>query len=202
MKITEALSEIQSELKAPKSQKNTFGNYMYRSLEDIMESLKHVLIKRNASVTVSDEMVMIGDRFYIKATATLWIGEEQISTTAFARESLSKKGMDEAQITGSASSYARKYAMNGLFAIDDTKDSDATNTGKDDKKEVDNTEMFQTYIEDCDKFIDSKNLVAWWKKTSEICKKDLGQAGAAKVYKHMLENKKILEGEANGTANG
>ena len=124
------LNEIQQKLSVPKSQRNTFGNYNYRSCEDILEAVKPWL--GDAVLTISDEIVMIGDRFYVKATATLKEKEETVSVSAFARESLDKKGMDSAQITGATSSYARKYALNGLFCIDDTKDADHTEThGKD-----------------------------------------------------------------------
>ena len=124
------LNKIQKELKVPKGQTNTFGNYRYRSCEDIMEAVKPLL--GEAILTISDEVVMLGDRFYVKATATLKDGESVDSVTAYARESLEKKGMDTAQITGATSSYARKYALNGLFCIDDVKDADSTNThGKD-----------------------------------------------------------------------
>lgn len=118
------LQQIQSELKAPKGQTNTFGGYKYRSCEDILEALKPVLAKYQAAVILSDEIVQLGDRWYVKATATLKTKEGDISVTAFARETETRKGMDESQITGSASSYARKYALNGLFCIDDTKDAD------------------------------------------------------------------------------
>lgn len=119
-----ALQQIQSELKAPKGQLNKFGGYKYRSCEDILEALKPLLAKHNAVVLLSDDIVLVGSRFYVKATATFKTAEESISVTAFAREAETKKGMDESQITGSASSYARKYALNGLFGIDDTKDAD------------------------------------------------------------------------------
>ena len=118
------LQQIQNELKAPKSQRNNFGGYNYRSCEDILEALKPVLAKYNAAVLLSDEIVQMGTRWYIKATATLKTENESISVTAYAREAETRKGMDESQITGSASSYARKYALNGLFGIDDTKDAD------------------------------------------------------------------------------
>lgn len=133
------LAKIQSTLKAPKSQYNKFGNYNYRSAEDILEAVKPILAQNGCVLTLSDDIVMIGERFYIKATATLSDGSDSISTSAWAREDESKKGMDGAQITGSASSYARKYALNGLFCIDDTKDSDATNThGKEEPSSVRN----------------------------------------------------------------
>ena len=125
--ITETLSNIQAKLKAPKNQFNAFGKYKYRSLEDILEGLKPLLVEHKSSVTIADEIVEVGSRIYVKATVTLHQGKENISVTAYAREAESRKGMDDSQVTGSASSYARKYACNGLFAIDDTKDADATN---------------------------------------------------------------------------
>lgn len=121
----EALRLIQQELKAPKGQYNSFGKYHYRSCEDIVESVKPLLAKHGVQLTLSDDIVMIGDRIYVKATATLYDEKGATETaTAFAREPEQKKGMDESQITGTASSYARKYALNGLFLIDDTKDPD------------------------------------------------------------------------------
>ncbi|RAZ38026.1 ERF family protein [Campylobacter hyointestinalis] len=122
------LLKIQTELKAPKTQFNKFGGYQYRSCEDIVEALKPLQEKYKCVVLLNDELVIIGDRYYIKATATI-INEkgDKLSVSALAREPEAKKGMDESQITGSSSSYARKYALNGLFAIDDTKDADATN---------------------------------------------------------------------------
>lgn len=126
--IDERLIHIQGELKAPKSQENKFGGYKYRSCEDILEAVKPLLKKEKVTLTISDDIVEVGGRVYVKATAALSDGEDAITTSAFAREAETKKGMDDSQITGSASSYARKYALNGLFAIDDTKDADATNT--------------------------------------------------------------------------
>lgn len=126
------LTKIQTELKAPKNQLNSFGKYKYRSAEDIVEAAKPILNKYDAALLISDEVIQIGDRIYVKATATLILDENNIvSVHGWAREEEIKKGMDAAQITGSASSYARKYALNGLFAIDDTKDADATNEHKD-----------------------------------------------------------------------
>jgi hypothetical protein len=122
------LSKIQSLVKAPKGQVNKFGNYKYRSCEDIVEAVKLVINPLGYYLTITDEIVSIGERIYVKATATLSNGEYTFTASAYAREEETKKGMDAAQITGSASSYARKYALNGLFAIDDTKDADATNT--------------------------------------------------------------------------
>lgn len=122
---------IQSHLKAPKDKFNKFGGYAYRSQEAILEAVKPLLKEMDCTLLVSDEVVMVGDRVYIKATATLTTSSgTEYKTTAFAREPLSKKGIDESQVTGSTSSYARKYALNGLFCIDDNKDADALNTSK------------------------------------------------------------------------
>ena len=119
------LLTIQSELKAPKGQYNSFGKYKYRSCEDILEAVKPILKKHGATLVLSDEIKNIGDRYYIEARAILSKdGEVIMTTTALAREPQEKKGMDESQITGTASSYARKYALNGMFLIDDTKDDD------------------------------------------------------------------------------
>lgn len=130
-----ALNKIQKELKAPKGQFNSFGKYSYRNCEDILEALKPLL--GDATVTLSDEMVEVGGRVYVKATATFSLDKESVSVTAFAREASEQKGMNDSQITGSTSSYARKYALNGLFCIDDTKDADSTNThGKEEIKKI------------------------------------------------------------------
>ena len=131
MKLYEKLERIQQELKAPKGQYNDFGKYSYRSCEDIFEAVKLLLLKYGVVLQTTDELVQIGERYYIKATAILTDvdGNQQITNTAYAREEETKKGMDGSQITGASSSYARKYALNGLFLIDDTKDSDTTNKG-------------------------------------------------------------------------
>ena len=139
MNIKEKLVKIQSELKAPKGQFNKFGNYAYRSCEDILTAFKPLGVKYNVALYISDNIKLIGDRYYVEATATLLDSEsdETIDVSAYAREEENKKGQDSSQTTGSTSSYARKYALNGLFAIDDTKDSDATNThGAEPKTEV------------------------------------------------------------------
>ena len=130
MNVYEKLIAIQSELKAPKSQYNNFGKYAYRNCEDILEALKPILKEHKSTVYISDEIVTVLERFYVKATVTFIDVEtgESITNTAYAREEESKKGMDGSQVTGASSSYARKYALNGMFAIDDTKDSDFTNT--------------------------------------------------------------------------
>ena len=130
MNVYEKLIAIQSELKAPKSQYNSFGKYAYRNCEDILEALKPLLKEHKSTIYISDEIVTVLERFYVKATVTFIDAEtgEKITNTAYAREEENKKGMDGSQVTGASSSYARKYALNGMFAIDDTKDSDFTNT--------------------------------------------------------------------------
>lgn len=163
MNIYEKLSNIQNELKAPKGQFNKFGGYKYRSCEDILEAVKPICKKYGAVLVLSDTLENIGDRYYIKATAILFDTKERfmaqeegktivkidtdsvIKNTAYAREEESKKGMDGSQITGTASSYARKYALNGLFNIDDTKDADTDEFTKqqqiDDDKVIDKTKV-------------------------------------------------------------
>lgn len=119
------VQEIQTHLKAPKNLYNSFGKYKYRNAEGICEAVKPLLAEHGLILTLSDELVAVGERYYVKATATICSNaEEKLSVSAFARESFDKKGMDDSQITGTASSYARKYALNGLFLLDDTKDAD------------------------------------------------------------------------------
>jgi len=138
MNIYEKLSNIQNELKAPKGQFNKFGGYKFRSCEDILEAVKPICQKYNTVLILSDEIQNVGERYYIQATATLFDkenvresgGTDFLRNTAYAREEESKKGMDSSQITGTASSYARKYALNGLFNIDDTKDADTNEFNK------------------------------------------------------------------------
>ena len=136
MNVYEKLMTVQTKLRAPKGQYNSFGRYSYRSCEDILEALKPLLAEVGAIVNISDEVKLIGDRFYVEATAMFLDCEtgDSVVARASAREDETKKGMDLAQVTGSVSSYARKYALNGLFAIDDNKDSDATNTHNKDIK--------------------------------------------------------------------
>jgi hypothetical protein len=151
----DALIKIQSELKAPKNQRNKFGNYNYRSCEDILEALKPLLTANNALLTLNDEVIEVGGRIYVKATATIHSNGESKCSTGFAREEETKKGMDASQITGAASSYARKYALNALFLIDDTKDADSTNThGKETKEPVNENE--------------ENNLAVWETSISKI----------------------------------
>lgn len=129
MTIYEKLAKIQSTLKAPKSQYNSFGKYYYRSCEDILEAVKPLLAEAKATLTIGDELELVGNRYYVKATVRFIDLETdaQVMNTAYAREDDTKKGMEGSQVTGASSTYARKYALNGLFCIDDTKDSDMTN---------------------------------------------------------------------------
>ena len=154
--LQQKLIEIQAELKAPKSQYNKFGGYNYRNCEDVLEAVKPLCAKHEIVPLLSDEIVMIGDRFYIKATAKVTDGKDEIATTAFARESKDKKGMDESQITGSASSYARKYALNGLFCIDDTKDADFMDNSQNNKQQQPKPQQQppkETHVKGYDEFV-------------------------------------------------
>ena len=167
------LIEIQQELKAPKNQKNNFGGYNYRSCEDILEAVKPHLQKHNLLLVINDSIEAINTRFYVRATATIYdeTGKKLIETSALAREEESKKGMDASQLTGATSSYARKYALNGLFAIDDNKDADATNKHNKETiinndidvieglKAVDNIKNLNTYYNNYkDKVVDIKKF--------------------------------------------
>lgn len=160
MSVQVKLLNIQNGLKAPKNQYNQFGRYKYRNCEDILEALKPLLLKERATITISDEIVELNGKNYIKALATFTDvdDEKSVSVSAFAREEDAKKGMDSCQITGCASSYARKYALNGLFAIDDNKDADAS-SGVDYKKEL--KDAVETYCEETDtKKADVKSMLA------------------------------------------
>ena len=168
MNIYEKLLNIQLQLKAPKSQYNGFGKYSYRSCEDILEALKPCLKQFNLTVILADNLVEVNGRNYVQATVTLIDiddPKQQIVNTAFAREDEVKKGMDGSQITGASSSYARKYALNGLFAIDDTKDSDYTNNGSTDKayskaKEVSKKQLAINCILKLNKKVELENVLA------------------------------------------
>mgnify|MGYP000226795621 CR=1 FL=1 len=170
MTIREKLTKIQTELKAPKSQYNNFGKYKYRSLEDIMEAVKPLLKEVGACLVVEDDIKMVGDRFYMVATARLLDNESDkfIQAQALARESFSKKGMDDSQITGTASSYARKYCLNGLFAIDDTKDADSMDNSQDNRPtaskatEQDKARMWGEFKSECERYeVDAVAFLEW-----------------------------------------
>lgn len=163
----EKLLKVQNEIKAPKSQYNNFGKYKYRNCEDILEAVKPLLSKQQLSLIISDELVQLGNRFYVKATVKLYDKEKEItSVTSFAREEEVKKGMDCSQITGASSSYARKYALNGLFLIDDTKDSDTTNKGYEKVKKIS--------YEEAKKLLKSQKDTADLQKQWEMIKQNKG----------------------------
>ena len=174
--ILTKLNKIQVELKAPKGQYNKFGNYKYRNSEDILEALKPLLEKYKAAINITDEIILIGDRYYIKATASLYDIESGIfiDAVAYAREEEHKKGMDSSQITGSTSSYARKYALNGLLAMDDTKDSDTTNKHEQEENKVDKKTENNKFISQAQQ----KRLFAIAKSNAELVK------GVIKNYGH------------------
>ena len=159
------LLDIQVELKAPKSQFNSFGKYNYRSAEDILEAVKPLCKKHDATLTITDEIIMVGERYYVKATARLISDDGEVSTTAYAREDENKKGMDGSQITGAASSYARKYALNGLFCIDDTKDAD-TDEHKNNQQERKDPEEVPEFVAtlDAEKELTEKWIAAGYSK--------------------------------------
>jgi len=165
--IQEVLGEIQKELKVPKNQLNKFGGYNYRSCEDIVEAVNR-LKPQQSCLLLSDEVVSIDGHLFVKATATFCIDDQKISTTALAKHPLQKKGMDDAQITGSTSSYARKYALNGLFAIDDTKDADTMdNSKKDDGYENLKCEMM-VLIDRCNCGDDLNNMIEELKDAKHV----------------------------------
>ena len=185
MNLKEKLLNIQTKLKAPKGQLNSYGGYNYRSCEDILEMVKPLLKINKCVLTISDEIVIVGDRYYIRAAATITDaeGDENYTNVAYAREEESKKGMDGAQITGTASSYARKYALNGLFCIDDTKDADTDEhireTGADQKEEKKATdkqiELIRKIAEEQGKELDEEKVKAWTtKQASDFISKNKG----------------------------
>lgn len=187
------LINIQHKLKAPKGRKNSFGNYNYRSCEDILEAVKPLLAEEECTLTLSDDMVAIGERIYVKAVATIRKGDESVTVTAYAREAETKKGMDDSQITGTASSYARKYSLNGLFLIDDTKDADTdeyANQTKAGENIEEDRPINKTEVETLTQLSESYKV-----NTADICKRykvnkleDLSyhQYGAAlRVFKSM-----------------
>lgn len=179
MNITKKLQIIQTKLKAPKSQRNEFGKYNYRNCEDILEAVKPLLAEVEAAIKITDEIVVIGDRYYVKATAMLIDAADDkyahIENTAYAREEESKKGMDGSQVTGASSSYARKYALNGLFAIDDTKDSDTTNTGNSTEKTEQKPKLDKALLDKAKSLnIELNNIAKYLKKdVSDITNEEL-----------------------------
>jgi hypothetical protein len=201
-----SLYQIQKRLVAPKNQFNAFGKYKYRSLEDICEAVKPLLAEYKYSLILTDEVVMVGNRYYVMATAKLYdeSGNGIATNCAFARESETKKGMDESQITGAASSYARKYALNGLFCIDDTKDADGTNThGKEEenattKKQAPEKEKQEIIIEDLRLAVDSakteEDLTEMWSIYKDTINASSNKNDAVELFS---ERKKAIKESAN-----
>lgn len=170
------LIEIQKELKAPKNQYNSFGKYNYRSAEDILEAVKPLLIKHELLMTISDSIEIIGNRIYVKTTIVITDGNTEIRTSAFAREPETRKGMDDSQITGASSSYARKYALNGMFCIDDNKDSDTPEkTEKKNKPELkpDNKDKWTKAVKYLNENIDKLDTIKSNYELSQINEKKL-----------------------------
>ncbi len=206
MTVQEKLLKVQNKLKAPKSQFNSFGKYHYRNQEDILEAVKPLLAEQGLTLTINDEIVLIGDRYYIKATANICSDSECYSVSAFARESETKTGMDLSQLTGSTSSYARKYALNGLFLIDDTKDADHSNDNRPEDKtktaSQPTTEAVKTYpvpagltlkCELCSKPIQEKSASysksRFGKEACFDCQKKLTPQAKPKVEEKAVEEK-------------
>jgi hypothetical protein len=175
MSVYEKLLDVQNELKAPKSQYNKFGNYNYRNCEDILEAAKPICKKHKAVVFLSDKLVMNGERHYIEATATFVDVEtnETIIVTAYAREEESKKGMDGSQVTGASSSYARKYALNGLFDVDDTKDSDGNNQDGNQANNGNQKKTTNKAKQEQDVFLEINKAISAYSKQSGMKSKDV-----------------------------
>lgn len=187
MSIFEKLSKVQMELKCNKSQYNSFGKYKYRSCEDILEAIKPILEKHKLTLRMTDELVCIGERYYVKATAYLYDTEkstDMLGTTAYARESEKKTGMDESQITGTASSYARKYALNGLFLIDDTKDADT-----DEYHEQTNKMITKKQIETIKELVDDIDAMLNYFKIEKI--EDMTSSQADEIIKRKSKNEVV-----------
>lgn len=182
------LLDVQGQLKAPKGQYNSFGKYKYRSCEDILEAVKPLCVNHGLLLTIEDDIIQVGDRIYVKATATIRHGSDSLQSVAFAREEDTKKGMDASQVTGAASSYARKYALNGLFCIDDTKDSDATNHGEKPEKQEANP-LLDIAISDVRSARTTEALKGVWEEYTSL--------HSNPVFKQLVGNRKK---ELNGAA--
>jgi hypothetical protein len=197
MSIHKSLNKIQSELNCPKAQRNDFGNYNYRSCEDIIEAAKPLLHAEGLILLLTDEIVNVGNRNYIEATASITDGDNTIAVKGIAREAENRKGMDDSQITGATSSYARKYALNGLFAIDDTKDADTMKPKKEEsqKKQADlvngndsSLEVFFIAIA----ALETKDSAHQWKRNNQESIDSLG-ADKGKVMNKYLSKVKELK---------
>lgn len=187
--IYQKLGAIQSNLKAPKSQENNFGHYKYRSCEDILEAVKPFVSEVKLTLLLNDELINIGDRYYIKATATITDGEFSVSVSGIAREEENKKGMDGSQITGASSSYARKYALNALFLIDDTKDSDSTNKHEASTAPAKPTEKSE---ENCKKCLNGNTIIRTAGPTSKRPGAKYAYCNDCKGFSHYIEAKPVV----------
>lgn len=198
--INKKLMAVQQELKAPKSQYNEFNKFNYRNAEDILEAVKPLLASQGLTLVLSDQMEYIGERYYIKATATLSDGEDEITATAYAREDESRSGMSESQVTGCSSSYARKYCLNGLFCIDDGKDSDSFNnkkptktpnkpveTPKQDSSIVSKEEALTTFCKGLKGSVDNACLKAFYDYYKEKVETWNGEMDLPSLWKRHLE---------------
>ena len=199
MNLCEKLQKIQYEMKAPKNLYNKFGNYSYRNAEGILEAFKPFGEKYKVVLILNDEIVNVGDRYYIKAIATLYDTEagdgfpNHIGNSAYARESFDKKGMDDSQITGTASSYARKYALNGLFLLDDTKDADTDEYHEETKKKSENVKKItDEQVEAIEVLFDEKSLNAM---LGYFGVKDVSELTEVQATKAITQRKKTLEGK-------
>ena len=196
MTLLEKLQKIQFEMKAPKNLYNSFGKYKYRNAESILEAFKPFGEKYKVILVISDDIINVGDRYYIKSVATLYDSEskETIGNTSFAREDFDKKGMDSSQITGTASSYARKYALNGLFLLDDTKDADTDEFHKETEKKAEAQKLTDEQFDAiCDLF-DETSMPAMLKYFGV---KEVGELTEEQAKKAITQRKKTLEGKKN-----
>lgn len=184
------LQKIQSKLKAPKNQFNSFSKYHYRSQEDILEAVKPLLAEEKLLLTLTDEIVEYGSRYYVKATATITDSEKSLSVSALAREAEIKKGMDEAQITGASSSYARKYALNGLFLIDDTRDADSEKPVEKPMQEKTKKEIIVEICKEINPTLDSQEVGKFIKDKTQFDPKD------EKNYDEIISRLEIIKKEA------
>jgi len=191
--ILTKLNKIQTELKAPKGQYNTFGKYKYRNAEDILEALKPLLVKHGASLRITDSIEMVGDRYYVKATVHLSDTEtaEELTVEALAREADSKKGMDSSQVTGATSSYARKYALNGLFAIDDTR-ADTQDNSKE-------GQFNETHAKKIASIKTTEQLKQYW-ETHQSLGKEFARA-IIERKKEILQTEKMIDDIETATKN-
>lgn len=182
MTIYEKLSAVQQELKAPKNRRNTFGKYNYRSCEDILEAVKPILAKHKATILITDDISEVGGKVYIQATVRfvdLQVSGDVITVNAFARESVDKKGMDDAQITGTSSSYARKYALNGLFLIDDVKDPDSNEYRDETQESSKPSNKKNTDVSALDEYVRAEQLQTL---TSLLAKAQISEEKFREVY--------------------